>query len=147
MRGCEKQPLHLQQFARNSVCQQRKMHHRLNVSVTPNYLSFSAALLFANFSCHLLTFGGPLESTCTINSIVSSILAIVVTEGCGVKVAGSSSSVGSVRDGLSTMIGLDVFFWRIWYFLSPVHRIAYPGVVAVGAEEVIEILLGMLAIV
>jgi hypothetical protein len=33
------------------------------------------------------------------------------------------------------MIGFDVFFCRIWYFLSPKQRRAYPGAVAVGADD------------
>ena len=62
---------------------------------------------------------------------------MLVTDGWGMKVAASSACVGPVLDDLMTMIGFEVFFCRIWYFLSPKQRMAYPGLVAVGAEEVI----------
>lgn len=53
------------------------------------------------------------------------------------KVVASSVFVGPVLDDLRTMIGFEVFFCRIWYFLSPEQRRAYPGVVAVDVDEII----------
>jgi hypothetical protein len=104
--------------------------------------AFLSTRVFANFACHLLTLGGAFASlSCKINSIVSSILEIAVTESCDIKASASSISVGFVVEGCSTMIGFEVFFCRIWYFLSPEHSIAYPGVVSVGGEDVIVILL------
>lgn len=70
----------------------------------------------------------------------------MVTDGAGIKFVASSASVGNVVEGWRTMIGFEVFFCRIWYFLSPEERIAYPGVVAVAGEEVIVILLMPLAL-
>lgn len=108
---------------------------------------FFSALLFANFSCHLLTFGGAFVSaSCTINSIVSSIFEIVVIDGVGIKFAASSASVGNVEEGWRIMIGFDVFFCRIWYFLSAAQRMAYPGVVAVAGEEFM-VILGIISLV
>jgi hypothetical protein len=88
---------------------------------TPSPLQFFfSILLLANFSCHLLTFGGALASpSCNINSIVSSIFAIVVIDGKGMNVKASSACVGPVDEGLRIKIGFEVFFCRIWYFLSP----------------------------
>lgn len=81
---------------------------------------FFSILLLANFSCHLLTFSGPLASpSCIINSIVSSIFEIVVIDGAGMNVEASSAWVGPVDDGLRIKIGFEVFFCRIWYFFSP----------------------------
>lgn len=40
------------------------------------------------------------------------------------KVSASSASVGLVEEGSKTMMGFEVFFCRIWYFLSPEERIA-----------------------
>lgn len=71
------------------------------------------------------------------NSIVSSIFAILVTDGWDMNVKASSACVGPVLEDLRIMMGFEVFFWRIWYFLSPQLRTAYPGVVAVGADEFI----------
>lgn len=51
------------------------------------------------------------------------------------KFAASSASVGNVDEGCRIMMGFDVFFCRIWYFLSAAQRIANPGVVAVAGEE------------
>lgn len=56
------------------------------------------------------------------------------------KVPASSASVGNVEDGWRIMIGFEVFFCRIWYFLSAAQRMAYPGVVAVAGEEFMMIL-------
>lgn len=56
------------------------------------------------------------------------------------KFAASSASVGDVDDGWMIMIGFEVFFCRIWYFLFAAQRMAYPGVVAVAGDEVMEIL-------
>jgi hypothetical protein len=53
------------------------------------------------------------------------------------KAKASSACVGPVREGLRTMMGLEVFFWRMWYFLEPKLRRAYPGIVAVEGEEII----------
>ena len=59
--------------------------------------SFFMILVLANFSCHLLTFVGAFaSSSCKINSIVSSILEIVVRQGCGMKVSASSPSAAIV---------------------------------------------------
>ena len=81
---------------------------------------FFSILLLANFSCHLLTFGGALASpSCNINSIVSSIFAIVVIDGTGINAEASSACVGPVDEGFRIKIGFEVFFCRIWYFLSP----------------------------
>jgi hypothetical protein len=53
------------------------------------------------------------------------------------KVVASSVCVGPVLDDLRTMIGFEVFFCRIWYFLLAEQRRAYPALVAVGLDEVI----------
>ena len=46
--------------------------------------------------------------------MVSSIFEIEHTDDSGIKVAGSSAAVGPVEEGLRSMIGFEVFFWRIW---------------------------------
>jgi hypothetical protein len=74
---------------------------------------FFSILLFANFSCHLLIFGGALSVSWRISSIVSSIFAIAVIDGTGMKVLASSASVGPVDEGFKIRIGFDVFFCRI----------------------------------
>jgi hypothetical protein len=114
------------------------MNERLPRNPNLRIQSFFVILLLANLSCHLLTFAGAFASpSCTINSIVSSIFEIDVTDDCGMNDSASSASVGFVHEGCKIMIGFEVFFWRIWYFLSPQLRIAYPGVVTVEGEEVI----------
>lgn len=76
--------------------------------------------LLANFSCHLLTFFSTFfsfsPSSTGNSSKVSSIVAIVHTEGCGM--LGMSSDISSglmdlcfdVFDGAKIMIGFDEFF-------------------------------------
>jgi hypothetical protein len=86
------------------------------VDMQPSYdrHSFFATLLFANFSCHLLTFGGALASpSCKINSIVSSIFEMAVTEARGIGSAASSDSARVVVEGRRIMIGFEVFFCLI----------------------------------
>jgi hypothetical protein len=56
------------------------------------------------------------------------------------KVSASSDFVGPVDEGCRIIIGFELFFCRIRYVLSPAQRSAYPGVVAVEADEVIAIL-------
>ncbi len=51
--------------------------------------------------------------------MVSPILDTVVIDGSGMNFSASSVSVGPVKEGLRTNMGFEVFFWRIWYFLSP----------------------------
>ena len=62
---------------------------------------------------------------------------MTVTDDCGINFSASSVSVGRVEEGWRIMIGFEVFFCRIWYFLSPQLRRAYPGVVSVAGDEVI----------
>jgi hypothetical protein len=46
--------------------------------------------------------------------MVSSIFEIELTDGSGMNVAGSSVAVGPVAEGFRSMMGFEVFFWRIW---------------------------------
>lgn len=66
--------------------------------------------------------------------MVSSIFDMIVTDGCGMKVVASSSSLGIVEDGWRIMMGFEVFFWRIWYFLSPWQSTANSGEVAFAVD-------------
>jgi hypothetical protein len=45
-------------------------------------------------------------------------------------------AVGPVDEGLRSMIGLEVLFWRIWKVFVPMFRSAYPGAPEEEEEEV-----------